>query len=126
MIGVDKIEPKMLPFVIVKVPPVISSMLNKFLRAFCAKVAMEVLVIASDLRALGEVVKGRETGIIVPQKDPIKLAKEIMLLKEDKMLRNDLINNARKLILESFSDNKMIDSIEGLYNGLLENKKGNN
>ncbi len=88
--------------------------------------AMEVPVIASDLKALGEVVKGRETGIIVPQKDPIKLAKEIMLLKEDKMLRNNLINNARKLILESFSDNKMIDSIEGLYNGLLENKKGNN
>lgn len=92
-------------------------------QAILQGMAMEVPVIASDLRPLGEVAKDMETALIVPVKNSEKLAEKIMQLKENKRLRNNLINNARKLILESFSVNKMIDSIEALYNGLLEKKK---
>ena len=80
--------------------------------------AMGVPVIASNLKALGEVVKDRETGIIVPIKESKKFAKEIMMLLNDNFLRNKLVSNARKLVIEKFSLKKMIDSIEELYAGI--------
>ena len=77
--------------------------------------AMEVPIIASDLEALSEVIKDRKTGLVVPTKNPKKLAEMIMLLLEDSTLMSKLKNNAKKIVLEKFSIEKMIDSIESLY-----------
>ena len=77
--------------------------------------AMSVPVVTSDLTALTEIVADRETGLIVPQKNSAQLAKKIMLLLKDKELAQKLGDNGRKLVLEKFSMEKMINSTEELY-----------
>ena len=54
------------------------------------------------------------------QKDPSALAKKILLLLKDRELMQKLGNNGRKLVLEKFSMERMIDSVEGLYENLLK------
>lgn len=80
--------------------------------------AMGIPVIASDLKALREVVTDGETGLVVPQKNSGDFAKKIMLLLGDKGLMQKLRNNGRKLVLEKFSLEIMIGSIELLYRGI--------
>ncbi len=77
--------------------------------------AMGLPIIASDFKALSEVVADGKTGIIVPQKNSGDLAKKIMLLLGDKGLMQKLRNNGRKFVLEKFSIERMIDSIEKIY-----------
>lgn len=84
--------------------------------------AMSVPVVATNLKALMEIVEDGKTGLLTPAKDPQKIAEKIMLLLKDTKLRATLGNNSRKLVLEKFSSEKMLDSTENLYNILASNK----
>jgi glycosyltransferase involved in cell wall biosynthesis len=60
-------------------------------------------VIATDVRGNRDVIKDGENGIMVPPRNPIKLAKVIISLIDDKQLLKILGKNARKTIEEKYT-----------------------
>ncbi|HJP19911.1 MAG TPA: glycosyltransferase family 4 protein [Nitrospinota bacterium] len=80
--------------------------------------AMGVPVIASDIKPLKEVVTDGETGLLSPNKDSGELAKRIILLLKNKELMRKMGNNGQKFVVEKFSMEKMIISIENLYKNM--------
>ena len=83
--------------------------------------AMGVPVIASDIKSLSEVVTDGKTGLLSPRKDSGKLAKRIILLLKNKELMRKMGNNGRKFVVEKFSMERMISSIENLYKNMVGN-----
>tara|TARA_B100000315_G_scaffold8981_1_gene8839 strand:- start:13475 stop:14572 length:1098 start_codon:yes stop_codon:yes gene_type:complete len=77
--------------------------------------AMGIPVIASDIKSLREVVTDGETGILSPMKNSGELAKKIILLLNNKELMRKMGNNGRKFVVEKFTMEKMISSVENLY-----------
>ena len=62
-------------------------------------------IVASNTNPLHEVIKNNETGILVDFFDYKSIAKNIIMLLENKDLRNILSNNARKFIVENYDLN---------------------
>lgn len=77
--------------------------------------AMGLAVVSSDLKPLLEVVKDRETGLVVPAKNSSALAKKIILLARDRKLRERLGDAGRKMVAENFSIDAMADQVEEIY-----------
>jgi len=77
--------------------------------------AMEVPVVASDLPPFRELVTDGDTGLLVPARDPRALAERITLLLGDRALGTRLGKDARRLVTERFSVERMLDSTEELY-----------
>ncbi|MFQ5560799.1 MAG: glycosyltransferase family 4 protein, partial [Nitrospinota bacterium] len=65
--------------------------------------ALGVPCISTDITAIPELVQNGETGLLVPQHDPIALAKAVELLLNDQQLQSRLSENGRKLIEKSFN-----------------------
>lgn len=86
--------------------------------------AMRVPVVASGLPSLKEIVEDRKTGLVFEANDTRGLADKIALLLEDRSLARRLSVNARRLAVESFSMERMLDRTEELYEGLFLSKKG--
>lgn len=60
-------------------------------------------VIVTDVRGNRDVISAGENGILVPPRDPKKIAEAIFMLLEDKTLRESLSKNARKSIEEKYT-----------------------
>jgi glycosyltransferase involved in cell wall biosynthesis len=72
-------------------------------------------VIGSDIPGISDVISQGKNGILVPPKDPEALARTISQLLNDKNLRKKLGSNARKLMIEKYSWNTVIKSVEEVY-----------
>jgi glycosyltransferase involved in cell wall biosynthesis len=72
-------------------------------------------VIASDVGGIYSIVKDNVTGLLVPPKDPERLAKAILKLLEDRELAAVLAKNGQSFVYENFSLDDMALKIEGLY-----------
>ena len=72
-------------------------------------------VVATDVRGISEVVKSGKTGLLVPKKEPIALANAIICLLENPDLRERLAKNARRLIEEEFTWEKVADRVVEAY-----------
>ncbi len=84
--------------------------------------AMEVPIIATDVDGFKEVIKDGQTGLLVPVKDPTRLAEKITFLLENRNLALSLAQNAREIV-EHFDSPKMILQIEDVYGEVLNNVK---
>lgn len=71
-------------------------------------------LIATDVSGLNEIVKGDENGILVPAKDPVRLAEAIKLLMQNKNLVKKLKKNAQKSV-EIFDIKKHVAILEKTY-----------
>ncbi len=71
--------------------------------------------IATNVEGSSEVIIDGETGLLVPPKDPEKLAEAIIMLLENKVLRNRLKMNARKYIVATHDWEIITDRIEKVY-----------
>lgn len=80
--------------------------------------AMGTPVIASNLNALTEVIHDNETGLVVPIKDPKELCDKILMLLKSSELLSKLGRNARMLVTQTYSLERMIDSTIRLYSSL--------
>ena len=80
--------------------------------------AMKTPIISSDLKPLLEVIKDGETGLTVPVKNSEALADKIEMLLKDNDLKETLVNNGRKYVM-NFSREKMLDMTEELYKDLI-------
>jgi glycosyltransferase involved in cell wall biosynthesis len=65
--------------------------------------ALGVAVIATRHSGIPEIVKHEDTGILVPEKDSMAIAKAIKLFLKDNILREKCINNARIQVVKEYN-----------------------
>ena len=75
-------------------------------------------VVATDVRGNQDLVSNGENGILIPSRNPEKMAREISRLLEDDNLREKLGKNARKTIEKNYTWNVISNRILGFYNSL--------
>jgi glycosyltransferase involved in cell wall biosynthesis len=85
--------------------------------ALTEAMAMELPVIAADNAGIPDIVVDNETGILVPPKNPGKLADALIMLLQDSTLRVKLGKAGRRRAEELFNTEKSIRVLEKLYNG---------
>ena len=84
---------------------------------------LKVPVVSTDAGGLSEVVFNGETGILVERDNPVKLARAIEELLDNRSLREKVVENAYKLVKKNFAIDKMVESYVKLYNQLMEVKR---
>jgi glycosyltransferase involved in cell wall biosynthesis len=76
-------------------------------------------VVATNVGGNPELIIQRENGLLVPPKDPEALADNIIALLRDKVLRDSMSRNGRKLVESKYSLEKMVESYQDLYRKFL-------
>jgi glycosyltransferase involved in cell wall biosynthesis len=84
-------------------------------RACMEAAAMELPVIATDIRGCREVVKRNETGLLVPIKDSQALIAAIETLAQDEARRVELGKEGRRHILENFNHELVLERLRNFY-----------
>ena len=79
-----------------------------------------VPVVASSIGGINEIIKNRETGILVEPNNPDELYRGIKLVLEDVSLREKIVSNAKQQIKEKFSLETMISKVESVYKELIK------
>lgn len=80
--------------------------------------AMARPIVASSSDGVLDIVVDQETGILVPPRDHAPLATALLRLAGDEGLRLKLGTAGRQRMLERFNQEKIIDRIEEIYQGL--------
>jgi glycosyltransferase involved in cell wall biosynthesis len=80
-------------------------------------------VVTFDIPGIRETVKDKNVGMLVPSKEPNALAKAIITLLNDESLRHYLGKKARKLVLEKYNWDLIIDKTEKVYNEAISERK---
>jgi len=86
------------------------------LEAMAAKTA----IIATDVGGNAEVVRDGQTGILIPAKNALIMAEEVLQLIDNIELKKKMSENAHRLFLEKYSVSTMMQKTESLYATLLE------
>ncbi len=78
-------------------------------------------IIATDVRGNRDLITNGKNGLLIPPKDPKKIAETILTLLNDKKLMKQLGNNARKTIIKNYTwnavSNKFLKCYESLIGG---------
>jgi len=88
-------------------------------------------VVATNVQGIPSVIINNETGILVPPKDPQKLAEVIVKLINDENLRTKMGENAKKWVYKifdgypQFSIERMLFLLENLYKMLVHSSSRN-
>jgi glycosyltransferase involved in cell wall biosynthesis len=85
--------------------------------------AAAVPVVATDVGGNPEVVVDGETGLLVPATDPGALAQAICRVLLTPGLRQTFGQAGRRRVLEHFSNERMIRTVERMYEDLLETSR---
>ena len=91
---------------------------NSVLEGMAAGAAMVV----TDVGGNAEAVINNEYGLVVPAEDSQALAKAVLTLAEDEVLRARMANAARQRVLERFSLGACVDQYATLYRALMTNR----
>jgi glycosyltransferase involved in cell wall biosynthesis len=75
-------------------------------------------VLATEVAAVGEIVSGNQTGLLVPARDVEALVLALDRLSRDDRLRRTLAGNAAARAKELFSIDKMIDNYIAVFEEL--------
>jgi glycosyltransferase involved in cell wall biosynthesis len=81
-------------------------------------------VIATALEGNVELVSDRVTGLLVPPRDPDRIAESILALIADPALRHETAQAGRRLVEARFSLRAKLDAIEALYRRLVAERDG--
>ncbi|WP_339782106.1 glycosyltransferase family 4 protein [uncultured Thalassospira sp.] len=76
-------------------------------------------LIACDVPGSREIVRDGDTGFLIPARDQKALAQAIETLMEDVHLRKEMGNNARQMIVEDLSDQKIVAKTMAVIEDLL-------
>jgi glycosyltransferase involved in cell wall biosynthesis len=77
-------------------------------------------IIATDVRGNRDLISNGKNGIIIPSRDPKKLAEAILMLLEDEKLGENLSKNARKTIEENYTWDIVSSKFLRCYESLVE------
>jgi glycosyltransferase involved in cell wall biosynthesis len=80
--------------------------------------AMETPVVATDAMGNPELVRHEETGLLVPPRNPERLAAAILRLLADPTWAEALGRAGRRRVVEGFSTRAKVDRLERLYRRL--------
>ena len=84
--------------------------------------AAGVPVAASRVGGLAEMLTNGETALLVPPDDPEALAAAFSRLQGDSRLRQNLANRAQALVQARYSLQAMLDTLTGVYRGVLTSR----
>lgn len=107
------------PFLALFDVAVLPSLSEGFSNSLLEYMAAGLPAVATDVGGNRELVTDGETGFVVPPASPRALAEKIGLLLKDTHLRDSLGGNARCIVRSQFSIQRMIASVEKLYELLL-------
>jgi glycosyltransferase involved in cell wall biosynthesis len=82
-------------------------------------IAVGVPVVASNVGGVPDIVRNGEVGILVPPRDPAKLADSLITLLEDSDLR-ERMGSAGRALAQDYSWDNNAASTERIYEGLLK------
>jgi glycosyltransferase involved in cell wall biosynthesis len=77
--------------------------------------AVGVPVVATGISAIPELVVEGETGLLVPPAEPEKMARALIQLLTDIPLRKQVIEAARKRVLQTFDNHALIGGLAAVY-----------
>lgn len=80
--------------------------------------AVGVPVVSTCAGGLKEIVKDGETGILIERNDTAGLVSAICRIKEDTLLREKIVFNAKKMVKDNYKIENMIRKYEELYSNL--------
>jgi len=83
--------------------------------AFLEAMATGVPIIGTPVGGIPDFLKDSETGLFCEVKNPASIAKKIKLLLEDDDLRSKIIRNARQLIEERYSWDKIAPQMAEIF-----------
>jgi colanic acid/amylovoran biosynthesis glycosyltransferase len=73
-------------------------------------------VTASDVSGIGEIIQDGNTGVLVPQKDPLALASALVKMVGDREMTLAMAGRGRSVVLERFDVGKSCREILNLFN----------
>lgn len=91
--------------------------------ALLEAMSCSVPIIATDVRGNRDLISHGENGILVPSRNPKKLAEAISLILDDEHLRTKYGGNARKTIENNYTWDKVSDKILRCYLSFLEKQQ---
>ncbi|MCM8788035.1 MAG: glycosyltransferase family 4 protein [Candidatus Omnitrophica bacterium] len=94
---------------------VLPSLLEGIPRAMMEAMAMEKIVIGTDISGIRELIKHKEKGLLVPTKNPKKLAEAIEWVLDHQNETEKIRKNAKILIKKEFSAERAAKEYEELY-----------
>jgi len=94
---------------------VLSSYLEGLCTSLMDAMAMRKAIVATNVGGIPEVVKDSINGILVPPKNPEKLAEAILALRNNEGLRKNMGTAGRSIVEEKFSSSRMVLNIEKVY-----------
>jgi glycosyltransferase involved in cell wall biosynthesis len=97
----------------------LSSHEEGFSNALLEGMAAGLPMIVTDAGGNGEAVTDGETGLIVPSRDPLRMAEAMIALAGDPSMRERLGAAARRRIAERFTFDHCADSYDALYRVLI-------
>jgi glycosyltransferase involved in cell wall biosynthesis len=77
--------------------------------------AAGVPVVATNISAIPELVVEGETGLLVPPDQPEKMARALIRLLTDIPLRKQVIEAARKRVVQTFDNQDLIGGLAAVY-----------
>lgn len=87
---------------------------NSFLEAM----AVGIPVIGTPVGGIPDFLKDRQTGLLVKVDDPKDLAEKIKILSGDSMLRQKIVENSKKLVVEKYSWIGVAGKMKKIFNEL--------
>jgi glycosyltransferase involved in cell wall biosynthesis len=94
---------------------VLSSWSEGLPQSLLQAMASGVPVVAAEVGGVPEVVIHEETGLLVEPGDHEALARGVIRILKDPMLREHMLRKARELVRSKYALNHMLDRIESLY-----------
>ncbi len=86
---------------------------------FIEAMACEVPVIGTPVGGILDFLKDGVTGIFCEPANPKSIAEKIEILIKSKELRENLIKNAKQLVMEVYNWDKIVDKIKKIYQDIL-------
>jgi len=86
---------------------------------FIEAMACEVPVIGTSVGGIPDFIKEGETGLFCEPGNPKSIAEKIEILIKDKELRNKLVKNAKKMVLEVYNWDKISEKLERVYKEIM-------
>ena len=87
--------------------------------SFLEAMAMKVPIIGTSVGGIVDFLVDRETGLFCQVNNPQSIAEKIKEVLADQSLRAKLVINARNLVEEKYSWNKIVFQMKGVFNKLL-------
>jgi glycosyltransferase involved in cell wall biosynthesis len=98
----------------------LTSLFEGLPRAVLQAMAAGVPVIATAVDGTPEVVRDRETGLLVPPARPDEAARGVLEIVQDAELRSRCVRQAQRALDNGFDVNRMVVDLDRLYLQLLE------